>query len=99
MFALADSRLGSDNLNLSTEGRNRERIRGLFATFRSGQRNRVDTGSNRRGVGRITIAPSKCTRNIGVSGQHRAVIFAKDIVTTDRNSSRSRFNRNSSIIR
>ena len=99
MFTLADSRLGSNNLNFSTEGRNRERVRSLLATFRSGQRNRIDTGSNRGGVSRITIAPCEGTRYVRVSGQHRAVVLTEDIVTADGNSSRSRFNRNRSIIR
>ena len=99
MLAFADSRLGSGNLYLRTEGRNCEVIARHRATFSGCHRNIIDTGSNRlRDTGR-TVVPCERTRNIGVSRQNRTVIFANHIVTRNRNCARSRSNGHSNRIR
>ena len=89
MFASADSRLGSHNLYVGTEGRNCERSGGQLTTLTSLNRHRVNTSRNRVGSTNRTVAPCERTHYIGMSQQSRRIILTNHIVTSDCNRGRS----------
>ena len=95
MFALADCGCGSTHEQVSTEGLNREVLRGHRATFSSGHRHIVRTSRNRNSVLVGTVAPSPGAFHIAVGGQRGGAVLTKDVHTRDGNSRRSRIHSHS----
>ena len=99
VLAAADGSLACSNEHLSTEGLNCERLGSHFATLRSRHRHSVNTSRNCDAVGVRTGGPCPGASHVRVSSQNGGVILTNHIVTSDRNSGRSRINRDNNRLR
>ena len=95
VLALADSCSRSAHDEISTEGFNREVVRGHRTTLSSFDGHIVDTSRDNGGLANSTVAPSEGTRNIGVSMQCGGIVQTEDVVARNGNRARGRIHRDS----